>query len=292
MRCSATSAERASASLAVLTGLAILGLMCALIFRSLEDITAALTVTRGAERALDRASHDLLTGTTGAAHPPGLHRRSVERSWGATSLRLRSIELHGPPLTPQSAPLWTRNTGPLPLFDTDSLFATATQCPSPSEASTEYTPAGTALTRNAAVAARTCTVLSTTPLRPERYTENLIGEGPFRFTPPTTPNAPPDIVASLGYVELRGDLSVNRPTIVFAGGDLFLHRLTTETATTPVTLIAATGRVHVSSVTGALRLRVIAYAGAYLPPDTTLAASPPLPPILPRRFLGLERGDE
>ena len=295
MSTTAPRTEHGLTSLSVIAALAILAVLIAITERALHDTTAIVSALITSERALTRSTEKLLEELTFTSPESGLIRRSVSARWGTTPAYLRSLELHLSPVGMSQKPLYTRTDGPIPSFDTAALFVPRAMCPVVGPASFEATPHTEPLTTTAAVATTTCSIASPLLPSPPRFGENLVVTAPIQIDHPHLPNPPtaiPALLTSRGFIEIRADLIVARPTIVFAGGDIFIDRIVGASPGAEATLITPTGRVIVRALTGAPRVRIIAYAGATLPSGATLSTAPSLPPVVPGRLLGFTRGVE
>jgi hypothetical protein len=77
-------------------------------------------------------------------------------------------------------------------------------------------------------------------------------------------------LAATGYIDIGGEVTIEAPTIIIAGGDLRVMKLS-AIKSIPVTLISMLGIVRISEIVGPIQLNVMARLGAYLPQ----APSPP-----------------
>jgi hypothetical protein len=173
-----------------------------------------------------------------------------------------------------------------PLFDYNNFFLSPTACnPTPFRCDQ---PSSLILTPAAGCSAGLCAkaprgdgdlvaVLANLDLS-EKY---LIEAAPHAHKP--------FVLAASGFIHLE-ELELRRNALIVAGGDLILDHLS-NWSKREVTLVAATGRVQVRSISGTMRLRALGKAGVYLPIGAVCQTQSLslLPKGLPLEILGLYR---
>ena len=124
------------------------------------------------------------------------------------------------------------------------------------------------------------TCLNFTPQPQATLRENLKLEGD------TVVDASIKLLGSVGYIEAQSTLTLSGDILIVAGGDLFIEALQSAGSPLNATLVSATGAVLVHTLDPQIRLRVIAWQGAFVPSHLTHQASSLMPPILEKQILG------
>lgn len=97
-------------------------------------------------------------------------------------------------------------------------------------------------------------------------------------------------LAATGYIDLRGQVTLSAPTLIFAGGDLYIEHLLSNLPTGPaVTLISSSGVIQVKDLSPGLQLKAIAWTGAFLGAGSQAQPLPYLPELLELKTLGFAK---
>lgn len=166
-----------------------------------------------------------------------------------------------------------------PQFSFNSLLSMPTPCRLEPLHSFTHSTHGFKFTLTSNLSGRTCYELSS-PHNQVAISGNLDIIEPTLFDVET-------VMTVSGYTDLRV-VNVTATTLILAGGDLHIGKLHSFSES-PLTLISTSGVVAVDELLGLAKLRVIAYAGIYLPSGLVPLGNSEVLPILPLSVLGFER---
>ncbi len=142
-----------------------------------------------------------------------------------------------------------------PQIDYQAIFSNFSACPQVAplwDSTPTFRPAA-----GSQLQTRTC--LGIIPESKSTHRENL----KFKIATALDPSI--RVLASLGYIEASGELTLSTDILIIAGGDLSIQTLSSAFGTVHVTLVSATGSVTVQHIDPRVELRVIAWQGAFLP---------------------------
>lgn len=128
-------------------------------------------------------------------------------------------------------------------------------------------PVGLTVSSNSIYSARSCIISRTT------LNSNFITKANLLLNRKVTVNSSLDLIlATAGYFNSTGELEVNGPVTIIAGGDLMINQLQT-TSSAELVLISATGRVNVTSSSGPIKVQILANHVSSYPPTLSIADS-------------------
>jgi len=178
-----------------------------------------------------------------------------------------------------------------PALDFNRIFSSATACPAVEHQNFSRSGLGFDLSPSAPRSNHTCRVNSFSAHEKHVYAGNL--EIPAWVESTREGAMELNVIAASGYLDAATGLLLSTHALMIAGGDLHIGRLEAHgSKPLAVTLISAAGVVVLDQIHGPLKLRVIAWLGAYLPRGyEPLGNELPLP-FLERWILGLEMHPE
>lgn len=164
-----------------------------------------------------------------------------------------------------------------PSFDYNKIFREPAGCSLTQHAEALQSEFGFHLSAGAQLAKQTCRE-APAQIQNLALLSNLALEHPIQVS---------GILAAVGYMDLRGKVRINDPSIIIAGGDLYIESLESSLpAGAPLTLISTSGVVQIKEISPTIQLKVITWAGAYLGGPSGAQQSPLLPPLLTVHPLG------
>ncbi len=166
-----------------------------------------------------------------------------------------------------------------PSFDFNKIFSQESPCAKvPHNTGTEST-FGFTLSPAAAVSSQTCLSTTSSSSQISVFKANLALNQNFSFS---------GTLAASGYMDLRGQLSLAGPSLFISGGDMYIESLQSTVVPAPaLSVISASGVVHINNLDKNLHLKIISWSGAFIGGPSQDQASAYLPQLSELRVVGL-----
>lgn len=168
-----------------------------------------------------------------------------------------------------------------PQFNYNEIFRDFTHCAESFVRSTTKSPLGFELSPLSSISKQICFA------KPEFSSPKVVYKGNVVLAEDATAAENTKLVAAAGYIDFSGTLSVSADTLIVAGGDVHLSKLSSSLALAHVTVLSATGIVMIDEVSGPLELRAIGWQGVFVPGNATLVSHDFVPPALRDQVLSL-----
>lgn len=180
------------------------------------------------------------------------------------------------------------NKREFPLLDFNQIFANTHSCSNIRSQSESKTGFGTPLSKVSSIWNKTCALSSDIITDSHKTLYNLETENAFTIPSNLSAGA---IIASAGYLELKGQLSFESNLLIIAGGDVLIEKLLTLTGAN-ITIISSSGLISINHIEGIPKMKLISKYGYFLNGQMHGQTSPLLPPLKQSQVISLSNSDD